>query len=83
MAVKDPFKHSTRGSSGNRTVPEPIASDTWTFKAQKGRKRTARIEVGRPQQVPRDKNGDWFCPVFIEGWTTHVVPAMGSGRSTL
>lgn len=62
-----------------RSVTEPIASDTWAFKDSKGKRRTARIEVGRPQQVPADEKGDWFCPVFIEGWTPNVFPAMGVG----
>ena len=77
MAVRDPFKAFTAGFKGQRLVNEPIASETWTFKRPKGRRQTARIQVGRPQQVPDDKNGDWFCPVFIEGWTAHVIPAIG------
>ena len=79
MAAKDPFKALSARLKQQRMVPEPIASETWTFKDGKGRKRTARIEIGWPQQVPNDKNGDWFCPVFIEGWTTHVIPAVGVG----
>jgi hypothetical protein len=62
-----------------RSVSKPIAADTWTFTDSKGRKRLARIEIGRPQRVPEDKNHDWHCPVFIEGWTPHVIPAMGIG----
>jgi hypothetical protein len=77
MAVKDPFKAFTAGFKRQQLVNEPIASETWTFKGPKGRRQTARIQVGRPQQVPDDKNADWFCPVFIERWTPHVVPAMG------
>jgi hypothetical protein len=61
------------------SVASPIASDTWTFRDANGRKRQARIEVGQPQPVPDDQNQDWFCPVFIEGWTPHVIPAMGVG----
>jgi hypothetical protein len=49
------------------------------FKDSKGRKHKAKVEVGRPQQVANARNGDWFCPVFIEGWTEHVVPVMGVG----
>jgi hypothetical protein len=38
-----------------------------------------RIEVGQPQPIPFDEKKDWFCPVFIEGFTPHVVPAFGVG----
>ena len=62
-----------------RSVSKPIASETWTVKDAKGRRRTISVEIGKPQQVPRDADGDWFCPVFIEGFTGHVIPAMGVG----
>jgi hypothetical protein len=62
-----------------RTVADVIASETWAFKDAKGKNQRARIEIGRPQQVPKDAHGDWFCPVFIEGWMSHVFPAMGVG----
>jgi hypothetical protein len=29
--------------------------------------------------VSDDQNHDWFCPVFIEAYTPHVIPAMGVG----
>jgi hypothetical protein len=61
------------------SVARPIASDVWTFRDAQGLKRQTRIEVGRPQPVPDDQNHDWFCPVFVEGWTPHVIPAMGVG----
>lgn len=63
----------------HRSVTDPIASDTWTVKDGKGRKRTIRVEIGKPEPVPDDPNGDWFCAVFIEGFTRHVIPAMGVG----
>jgi hypothetical protein len=78
-AMRDPVKGFTEGFKRQHSVTEPIASDTWTFKGPKGKKRTARIEIGKPEQVPNDKKGDWFCPVFIEGWTGHVIPVMGVG----
>jgi hypothetical protein len=63
-----------------KSVSEPIASDTWTVKDGNGRKRTIRVEVGKPQPVPDDAaECDWFCPVFVEGFTGHVFPAMGVG----
>jgi hypothetical protein len=75
--AKDPFKAFLSSFKRQRTVSEPIASGTWTFKDYKGKKRRARIEIGRPQPVPHDKQGDWFCPVFIGGYTPHVIPVMG------
>ena len=62
-----------------RSIADPIASDRWTFKDAKGKKRTVSIEVGRPQPTPEDKHGDWFTPVFIENWTGHVVAVSGVG----
>jgi hypothetical protein len=56
-----------------------MAADTWTVRDRRGRRRRVRIEVGQPQPVPLDRNEDWFCPVFIEGYTPHVVPAFGVG----
>ena len=79
MAARNRFKTFAAGFERQRSVNEPIASDTWTYKGPKGRRQTARIQLGRPQPVPDDKNTDWFCPVFIEGWTAHVIPVMGIG----
>jgi hypothetical protein len=63
-----------------RVVRHPIASEVWTFKDPSRRKRRAQIDVGKPQRIPRDKNGDWFCPVRIEGWTGRgIMPAVGVG----
>jgi hypothetical protein len=62
-----------------RSIADPIAADRWKFKDPKGKRRAVRIEVGRPQPIPHDKQGDWFTAVFIEGWTDHVVPAFGVG----
>jgi hypothetical protein len=45
----------------------------------KGRTRKARIAVGRPQRIPGDPKSGWFCPVYVEGFTPHVTPAIGIG----
>jgi len=74
--MTEPF---IRSFKRRRSVSKPIATDTWAFIDAKGRKRLARIEIGRPQPTPGDKNHDWHCPVFVEGWTPHVIPAMGIG----
>src|SRR5690349_2556222 len=62
-----------------RTVRNPVASEVWTYKNRSGRKQRAEITVGRPRPIPRDSKGDWFCPVYIRGWTPHVIPAFGIG----
>lgn len=79
MPARDPTRAFVRRFKTQRSVAEPIASDTLTFKDRTGKKRVARVELGTPQQLPNDRHGDWFCPVFIEGWTPHVIPAMGIG----
>lgn len=61
------------------SIPRPIAFDTWTYTDRAGAQHVAKLQIGKPQRVPRDKRHDWFCPVYVEGWTPHVVPAMGIG----
>ena len=60
-------------------MEDPIASDVWTYTDGKGRTRKARVAVGKPQTIPNDPNGDWFCPAYVEGFTPHVIPAIGVG----
>lgn len=60
-------------------MPRPIASDTWTYTDREGQKHVSRLQVGRPEPIPGDNQRAWFCAVFIEGWTPHVVPAIGVG----
>ena len=62
-----------------RSVADPVASDTWAYRDAKGRKHRTRIEIGKPQPIPGDTNGDWYCAVFVEGWTPHVIPAISVG----
>lgn len=66
-------------SRSQRSVPGPIASDTWTYIDGTGDKKIAKLQVGKPRRIPRDEHGDWFCAVYVEGWTPHVVPAIGIG----
>jgi hypothetical protein len=79
MAARTPLKSFISGFKKQRSVTDAIAAETWTFHDRHGRKHSARIEVGRPRQVPNDEQRSWFCPVFIEGWTQHVIPVMGVG----
>ena len=62
-----------------RTIARPIASDTWTYTDAEGRKHVATLLIGRPQRVPGDKQRAWFCTVYVDGWTPHVMPAIGVG----
>lgn len=37
------------------------------------------VQVGRPVPAAGDPNGDWCCPVYVEGFTGRVDRAMGVG----
>lgn len=62
-----------------RTIAEPVAAEVWTFSDGKRRKRKAQVSVGKPQRIPNDPNGNWFCLIYVEGWVSHVFPAIGVG----
>ena len=72
FAFTDSFKHQ-------RSIADPVAEDTWTFKDLKGRKRTIVVAVGKPRPIADDPKEDWCCPIFIGGWTPHVRPIFGIG----
>jgi hypothetical protein len=52
-----------------------IAQDTWEYLDSKGKKTTSKIFIGKP----RGGKKDWYCPVSIEHFTPHIVPACGLG----
>jgi hypothetical protein len=60
-------------------ITDIIAADDWSYPGPTGEVLFARIEIGRPQPIPADPNGDWFCPVSIEGFTSQITPAYGVG----
>jgi len=60
-------------------ITDVIAADEWRYKTSDGKTVVAHIEVGRPQRAPEEFHGDWYCPVFVEGFTPRIVPAMGVG----
>ena len=62
-----------------RSVRDPVASEIWTIRDGKGRKRQVEIAIGKPQPIPGDKKRDWYCPVHIAGWRSHVTPVFGVG----
>jgi hypothetical protein len=55
-------------------ITDIIAADEWRHGA-----RVSRIEISRPQPAPDDPNGDWYCAVFVQGFTDGIVPAYGVG----
>jgi hypothetical protein len=60
-------------------IADVIAADDWSYETSSGETVFAHIEIGRPQPTPDDPNGDWFCPISIEGFTSQIVPAYGVG----
>lgn len=62
-----------------RSVSDPVASEVWTIRDGKGRKRQFEITIGKPQPIPGDKKRDWCSPVYIAGWKSHVYPVFGAG----
>lgn len=60
-------------------ITDPVAADEWRYQTASGQSRVSRIEIGRPQPIPDDPNGDWYCPVFVEDFTDRIVPAYGVG----
>lgn len=48
-------------------ITDVIAADDWSYETAPGKMMFSRIEIGRPQPIPENPNGDWFCPVSIEG----------------
>ena len=60
-------------------IDDPVADDWWSYKLPDGSSRTSRVTVGRPATIPNDVNGDWYCPVLIEGRLPGVKPVFGVG----
>ncbi len=60
-------------------IKDVIARDTWISRGKDGKGISHEIIVGRPFQIPSDKNHDWVCPVSIGKFTSRIVPAYGVG----
>ena len=60
-------------------IDDPVAEDLWEFRTDDGGTKRVRVVVGRPKPIPDDQNGDWYCPVLIEGRTVGVYPVGGVG----
>lgn len=60
------------------TAQRVIAEDYWSYR--RGRKLTrSRVTVLQPEPIPKDKNGDWRCGVYVEGLMKKPTYAMGVG----
>ena len=60
-------------------IADVIAADDWSYQTSSGETAIARIEIGRPQPAPEDPNGDWYCPISIDGFTSQITPVYGVG----
>ena len=60
-----------------RSIPRPIATDVWTFTDASGKKRRAKLSIGKPRRVPGEP--EWYCEAHVSEWMSHVVPAIGVG----
>jgi len=57
-------------------IEDPIAEDIWRYTNEEGNEIESKVIVGKPEKAI-DK--DWYCPVFIENFTSGVVTAYGVG----
>ena len=60
-------------------IADVIAADDWSYQTSSGETVVARIQIGRPQPTPNDPNGDWYCPISIEGFTSQITAVYGVG----
>lgn len=56
-----------------------VCADDWRYRDATGKTCLSRLEIGQPRPAPGDPNGDWCCPVSVEGFTDGVVVAYGVG----
>jgi len=62
-----------------KTIAEPIADDWWGVRTADGGEWLVRLTVGRPEPIPGDPNGFWYCPLLIEGFSPEVRCIYGAG----
>ncbi|HEX8703105.1 MAG TPA: hypothetical protein VF815_29985 [Myxococcaceae bacterium] len=61
------------------SIDDPIADDLWSYENDDGTLHVARVTIGRPVPIPKDPNGDWYCPLRIEHRTPEVLCVVGVG----
>jgi hypothetical protein len=62
-----------------RRIGDRIADDHWSYSTPDGHGKTSRVVIGRPMPWPDDPQGDWICPVEIEGFTHGIATLAGVG----
>lgn len=60
-------------------IDDPVADDFWSYETEEGIQRVVRVTIGRPAPIPKEANGDWYCPLRIEGRTPGLLCAVGVG----
>jgi hypothetical protein len=60
-------------------IENVIADDFWSYRLQDGTERISRVTVGRPEPIPGDPGGSWYCPFFFEHFTDGIDWAGGVG----
>ena len=60
-------------------IDEVVATDTWKIAKPTGEEVLTKVTVGKPAPNPTDPNGDWYCPVEIEGRTNGIRCVFGVG----
>jgi hypothetical protein len=60
-------------------VTDVIAEDLWSYTSKDGTQKSSRILIGRPRPWPNSSQGDWICPIEIEGVTSGTRAIAGVG----
>lgn len=62
-----------------KSIDDPIAEESFTYRTPKGENVTSRVVIGRPRRVPRGHGDAWYCPLLIEGETVGIMPVLSLG----
>jgi hypothetical protein len=62
-----------------KRITDRIAEDYWAYRSLDGHHTISRLVVGRPRRWRGDPQGDWICPVMIDGFTHGVATMAGVG----
>jgi hypothetical protein len=49
------------------------------YTTKEGTPKTSRIVIGRPRLWPKESQGDWICPIEVEGFTDGTRAIAGVG----
>jgi len=56
-----------------------IAEGIWKNPDPEGKRQSAYIAIGRPEQNSTQKHEEWKCPIYIDHFTQQVINARGIG----